>query len=138
MYKTESVLGLIGAIIGAVTVAIILIICLVLCLTVSVNTVWEFVDSVAQTDVYDVVTSFTGVLSGVLFALVLGGLVITVASVVLGFIGTAKLNKDDKSGGVLLIIAGALAFISFVGLISMVLFLVGGIMAMTKKEPAAA
>ncbi len=120
MYKTESTLGLIGAIIGIVVFIIMLIVGLVL----------GALGSLA-----------VGYGGGALIALAIVGIILTLVSFILGFVGSSKLRKDEKSGGVLLIVSGALSFIAiFVGgwyaVFSAALLLVGGIMALVKKPQA--
>ncbi len=136
MYKTESVLGLIGSIFASVVAALAL--AGTILIAVFFDTIEPFLRDVINSNVsrfhlnVDIVLNAA---SGILVFIAVIAFIITVALVVLGFIGTAKLRKGDKGGGVLLIIAGAIAFLSAIGFIPSVLFLVGGIMAVSKKEP---
>jgi hypothetical protein len=138
MYKTESILGLIGSIIGAVFTFF----CLAgtLIATFFFSSVEPLVDNILTNYAHGPVFSHGFAyesLSGFVVPIVAicGGaaVVIAAASFILGFIGTAKLNRDDKSGGVLLIVGGALALLSVAGFIPFVLLLIGGIMAVSKK-----
>ena len=136
MYKTESTLGLIGSILGIIAVVLILIIGLL------VGFVFNAFDAALEEAGWEVVDNGINAVAGFAIGWVVIGLVLALASVILGFIGTGKLRSDDKNGGVFLIIAGALALISlftggWYGIATTVLFLVGGIMALTKKAPAA-
>lgn len=137
MYKTESVLGLIGSILGIISIVIVLIASLVIgaLLSTSASYLNQAADQLkeAGVNVSDAVAA-----ASVSVVAIIIGLIIAIAAVVLGFIGTGKLKKGDKKGGILLIVAGALVFITlFMGgiysIVSMVLFLVGGIMAVAKK-----
>ena len=138
MYKTESVLGLIGSILAAVIAA--------LCLAGSLIMAFLFkaFEPGIQNLLNNMLTvlkldsnSFMGFMSGAFIICAIVGFVLAAVSFILGFIGTAKLRKGEKSGGVILIIAGVFALISVCGFIPFVLFLVGGIMAVSKKQTAA-
>ncbi len=130
MYKTEATLGLVGNILGIIAVALILIVGLI---------VGVLIGGLAATAAeYGVDTTEVAVQAGGGVALLIVGIVLAIASVVLGFIGTAKLKKEDKKGGILLIIAGGLGIVSlftggWYGIAMIVLYLIGGIMAVTKK-----
>lgn len=160
MYKTQSTLGLIGSILGII--AIILIFVASLRIVILFNS-----DAKARQDAgIEVVNDGdvdATVGAGIGFFIVFP--VLTIASVVLGFMGTFKLRKVDKKGGMLLIIAGALALITlfiggffgmrlwsfipipisalsslviggFLGIVTIVLYLIGGIVAVAKKDAA--
>jgi hypothetical protein len=134
MYKTESTLGLVGNILGIIAIALILIVSLVIGALLNAAT-----NALVQ-EGFEVSSDVTAA-AGAGVAVIIIGLIISIASVVLGFMGTAKLKKDDKKGGIFLIIAGALALVSlftagWFGIVSMVLYFIGGIMAMTKKDTA--
>lgn len=113
MYKAEWVLGMIGAIFSCVSAFFLLVIGLPL-----------------------------GAGLGGL-AMVIIGLLCAIAAIVLGFMGMARLRRGDKGGAMLLVIAAGLTFISlfnvtvggYVGIVSLVLYLIGGIMALIKREP---
>jgi hypothetical protein len=137
MYKTESVLGLIGSIIGAVVA--------VLCLAGSLLVAFFFnaFESVIHGLLNNILTAINldyntivGLLSSAFVICMIVCFAIAAASFILGFIGTSRLRKGERSGGVLLIIAGVLAFISVYEFIPLMLFLIGGIMAVSKKQPA--
>ncbi len=120
-YKAEFTLGLIGAIIGIIVFILTL--------------------------VFGIFISFFGSFGigyggGALIAGSIIAVILSLASFILGFIGASKLNKNIKSGGIILIVAGGLSVICiFVGgwyaLFSAALLLTGGIMAAVKKAPVA-
>lgn len=143
MYKTESVLGLIGSIIGAIFTFLCLAGTLISLFFYSafeqllhnVYNNWVTVRFDGYVIPYETLTS---VVLPVVAVCAVAALAIAAASVILGFVGTAKLNRDDRNGGVLLIVGGALALLSVVGFIPFVLMLVGGIMAVSRRPAAAA
>ena len=114
-YKTEFVLGLIGSIVG-----------IVIFLTM-------FIVGIVQS------LSFYYFGGG---GIVIGGSILVLAAFILGFIGTAQLNKGKGSGGILLIVGGGLGFIAmFLGIwvgwstiFFYPLLLAGGIMALARKR----
>lgn len=115
-YKTEYVLGLIGSIIGILIFLIIAI--------VETNDVYKYY-----------LGSFFN--TGMIFS----GSGLALAAFILGFAGTAKLNKADAKGGILLVVGSGLSFIAVffgtVGWITMFFFpllLTGGIMALARKK----
>jgi hypothetical protein len=67
------------------------------------------------------------------------GLLFLTAATVLGFVGTSMLKRENKRGGVLLVIAGGLMLVppylgsGVFGTAISILFFIGGIMALTKK-----
>ena len=143
MFKTEATLGLIASIIAIVAVVLMLIVSLVVGLLLNAGMsafdemMEEYADDSSMAEYNAAKASAGGTV-----ALVIIGLILMIGAVVTGFIGTSKLKANNKSGGILLIVAGALSLISlflggFWGIISMVLFLVGGIMAATKKDAVA-
>ncbi len=136
MYKSESVLGLIGSILGAI--ATFLYTAGVIIIAFFYNTIEPVVHGFLNNFLCRInidYCTFIGTLAGSLFIICAAiGFVIAAASFILGFIGTSKLNKGSKNGGVLLIIAAGLALISVVGFVPFVLMLIGGIMAVSKKE----
>ena len=150
MFKTEATLGLVGAILGAVACLLAIIIVLVVGLLLNTaasaydDAMAEFDEAFEGFDDYDMeVSTAVSTAAGAAVGVVIIGIVLSIASVVLGFIGSAKLRKDDKKGGILLIVAGGLSLVSlftagFYGIATMVLFLIGGIMALAKKAPVAA
>lgn len=137
MYKSESILGLVGSIIGAIFTFFVVVGTLISVFFYSVfeqvlhsvynNWISIHVNGYGIT--YETITTLIPVIA----ILAAAAIVVAAASFILGFVGTAKLNRDDKSGGVLLIVGGALALVSFVGFIPFVLMLIGGIMAVSKK-----
>ena len=144
MFKTESTLGLIASIIAIIAVVLMLIVTLIIGALVNAgmsafdDVMEEYADDASMAEYNAAKTSAGGAV-----ALVIVGVILMIGSVVTGFIGTSKLKAENKSGGILLIVAGALSLISlflggFWGIVSMVLFLVGGIMAITKKAAPAA
>jgi len=147
MFRTEATLGLIGSIIAIVAAILILIVGLVVGLLLSgANEMMAEFDEMMEEYADDAemveYNAAKGAVGGAI-AMVIIGFVLVVASVVLGFIGTAKLRKENKKGGILLIIAGGLSLVSLFlggwwGIVSMVLFLVAGIMALVKKNAPAA
>ncbi len=142
MYKTESILGLTGSIIAAVFTA--LCVAGTVLVVVFIDTLGPWIFNIVER--YAVVKDwmFVDWSSGVFVSLATTaiivcaavGVIIASASFILGFIGTSKLRSEDKSGGVLLIVAAAISFISVIGFIPFVLFLIGGIMAVSKRQPA--
>ncbi len=143
MYKTESTLGLVGSIIGAVLTFFVLIGTLFTTFFFSYfepvlkNLFLRYVpDHVLGYGLtYD---SFSEWIVPMIAIFAAAAIAVAAASFILGFLGAAKLNRDDKSGGVLLIVGGSLALVSFIGFIPFVLMLVGGIMAVSRKPSIAA
>ncbi len=121
-YKTERILCLVGAIIGAVSFVFMLIVGLV-------------------------VSSFSGMFElGGLIAMSIIAIIFALVSFILGFVATGKLKKGEKSGGIIAIVAAALAFVGcIVGFLPaagyilipcVALFLTAGIMVLAKKQIA--
>jgi len=168
MYKKESTLGLVGSILGIVAIVLILIFRVIIggagAAAIGSQYMYEFGDEMSQLseefnaefgeefgefddaygeymDGYDalVVAAAIGrIVTGIIAMLML------IAGVILGFIGKGKLQREDKKGGVLLIVAGGLAFVAmfmggwvaFVFVAAMAaLCLTGGIMAVAKRTP---
>lgn len=132
MYKTEATLGLVGNILGIIAIALMLIVGLVIGVIIGglAATAAEYGVDASQVTMDATASASIG--------LVILGLVLAIASVVFGFIGTSKLKKEDKKGGIFLIIAGGLGVVSlftggWYGIAMIVLYLIGGIMAVTKK-----
>ena len=113
-YKSEFILGLIGSIIGIVIFLVM------------------FISGIVRTASY---FSFGG-------GFAIAGNMFVLAAFILGFIGTAQLNKGKGSGGILLVIGGGLGFIAMclaitVGWTTMFfypLLLAGGITALARKR----
>lgn len=141
MYKTESTIGLVGSIIGAVLSFLFLVGTLLVIFFFSFFEPFlhDIFNQYVAVHVFKFGWTYETIMTlGIPFIAVCAAaaLVIAAASFTLGFIGTAKLNRDDKNGGVLLIVGGALALISILGFIPFVLMLVGGIMAVSRKPAA--
>ena len=125
MYKTEKVLSLVSAIIGIVMFVIMLLV----------------------GGLFGAADLFFGGGGGIAVWNILA-IVLALVSFILGFIASSKLGKDNKSGGVMALVAGGLALISciagfilafgFLQIPSIALYLTAGIMALAKKTAAAA
>ena len=98
--------------------------------------------------------------SGGLIAALALGMLLSLVAMILGFVGVSQLNKNNRSGGSLVTVSGALSFLTllligaglsgapeFVAVIGLVYFLmnaipatalllIGGIMALVRKRPA--
>lgn len=134
MYKSESTLGLVASILSSVLAFFILagsILCIVY-FNVFEPAIHRLVDTYAGPWGWTYDTAIPMAIP-VLIVIASVWLILAVGSLVLGFLGTARLNNNDKNGGVLLIIAGALSFLSIFAFIPFVLYLIGGIMAVSKK-----
>lgn len=136
MYKTESTLGLIGSILAVISASLSFVFSLVFRLILGWTAfmgsrMFSFFGPYAETG--------GAIFGGALVLGVIFGLMVTVAAVILGFIGTSHLRNGRKQGGTLLIVAGGLMLLpSYMGhgpfgAIIAVLFLIGGIMALTRK-----
>lgn len=138
MYKNESTLGLVGSVIAAVFTFLFLVGAL---LTVFLfgylePMIHDFYNEYATVHINGHYVTYESLMTfGIPFiaACAAAAFVVAVASFILGFLGTSKLNRNDRNGGVLLIVGGALALISVVGFIPFILMLIGGIMALSKK-----
>ena len=138
MYKTESTLGLIGSIIASVFTFLFIV------GTAFAMFFYSYFEQIVH-NVYDSLVathvlryglkyeSLTAIVLPAIAVCAVVAIIIAAASIILGFLGTAKLNRDDRSGGVMLIVAGALSLISIVGFIPFILQIVGGIMAVSRK-----
>ena len=146
MYKTEATLGLIGSILAAIGLVLLLIIGLIVGILVGgaaqqidmqVAEMDKYMEEYASAEDLAEYNAAKGVV-GVGIAGVIVSLILLIAAVVLGFMGTAKLRADNKKGAILLIIAAVcclipLFFLQWWGIVSLVLFAVAGIMVLTKK-----
>ncbi len=135
MYKSESILGLVGSVLSSICAFFILAGTLLGAFYFNVFT--PFLQRIIDTWAAPWGWTFDAAMQLALPAFIVIAavcFVLTVASLILGFLGTARLKNDDKNGGVLLIIAGALSFLSVFTFIPFVLFIVGGIMAVSKKQ----
>ncbi len=135
MYKTESTLGLIGSILAVISASFTLIFSLLFRLIG-----WTiFMGSRLLSFFGPFAESGGKMFGGAVILASVFGLLVTVASVILGFVGTSQLRSGRKQGGVLLIVAGGLMLLpSYMGhgpfgTIISVLFFIGGIMALTRK-----
>ncbi len=138
MYKTESALGLIGSIIAVISASFTFIFSLVFRLlgwTIFMGSrMLSFFGPFAETG--------GTIFGGAIILAAVFGLMVTAASVILGFVGTSQLRSGRKQGGILLIVAGGLMLLpSYMGhgpfgTIISVLFFIGGIMALTRKVNA--
>jgi hypothetical protein len=116
-YKAEFILGLIGSIIG--------IVAFIVAITLGFTSGW-----------------LLGVAIGIIDDIF--AMIFLLVAFILGFVGTSKLNKNDKGGGILLIVSGGLSLLaiilstltSVVGFFSLALFLTGGIMALCRNPQA--
>jgi hypothetical protein len=134
MYKSEYTLGLVASILVAIFAFFILVgsILGIMYFNIFEPVIHRLVDTYAApwgwtySATVPLVVPVLIIIASVWFLL-------AAASLVLGFLGTARLKNDDKNGGVLLIVAGGLSFLSGFAFIPFVLFLVGGIMAVSKK-----
>ena len=115
-YKAEFTLGLIGSIIGI----IVFILSIVFGMAVGALSFGYYI--------------VPGIIT----------MILLLVAFILGFMGTSKLNRNEKSGGVLLIVSGVLSLIglfvafyaAWFAIFSMPLFLTAGIMAIVRKQQA--
>jgi hypothetical protein len=137
MYKSEYVLGLIGSIILTAVSALTYAGCLIVALFVGPfkSMLLGIMNRISDGLPFDL-AAFASNISVIIIVAARVWCVFSAGAFILGYVGAAKLNKDDKNGGVLLIVAGVLSFFTFFGLIPFVLMLIGGIMALSKKQPA--
>ncbi|MGI5850180.1 MAG: hypothetical protein ACOX8Q_09000, partial [Christensenellales bacterium] len=90
---------------------------------------------------YNVIETMRSIAIPVVAIAAIVGFILLIGTVVLGFIGSSMLRKDNKNGGILLIVAGGLMLLplsigaNIFGMAISVLFLIGGIMALTKNRP---
>ena len=133
MYKTESTLGLIASILCAIGAALLLIGLLATILFAGSaqwflnNITWDIHMPFHMHNMMGWAAGLASLGVGVV-------LVFKIAATVLGFVGVSHLNKDNRNGGVLLLVAAGLTLISG-GFITMVLLLIGGVLVLSKKEP---
>lgn len=112
-YKAEFILGLIGSVV--VAVAFIL----------------SIVFGIAENMLYIDSSIVSAIMTGILL----------MAACILGFAGTTRLNRNDKGGGILLVVSGGLSLIAMISgfyaawfaFFSLPLTLTGGIMALCRK-----
>jgi uncharacterized BrkB/YihY/UPF0761 family membrane protein len=134
MYKSESTLGLVASVLSSVLAFFILAGSLLV--TLYFNLLSPFIQHIIDKYAYPWGWTYdTAMQLALPVFIVIASIwfVLAAASLVLGFLGTAKLRGDDRNGGVLLLVAGALSFLSVFAFIPFVLYLVGGIMAVSKK-----
>lgn len=136
MYKTESVLGLVGSILSIVSASFIGIFALFCRLimrwtTITGSHMFRFFGPAFETG-----ETIMGIAAAIMIII---ALTILCASAILGFIGTSMLRKDNRRGGLLLVIAGAITLLpsylgsGIFGTAIAVLFFISGIMSLTKK-----
>ena len=132
MYKPEYTLGLIGAILCTV-VAALLLIALIFVLLFA-GTAGGILDAVLQ-DVQapHIAQGALGIAAGVVAIIIGACFALSAAAAVLGYMGAARLEREDKTGGVMLIVAAGLSLISVMSFVPMVLLLIGGILSLTRK-----
>ena len=134
MYKSEYTLGLVASILNAIAAALLLI--GLLFTLIFAGTAERFIDFFRWNIhmpflVHDVLGLATGIA-----ALVIGiCFVLSAAASIVGFVGASQLNKNDRNGGVLLLVAAGLSLLSALGFVTMILLLIGGVIALSKKEP---
>jgi hypothetical protein len=134
MYKSESTLGLVASILSSVFAFFILVgsVFGILYFNMFEPVIHQLVDQFAGPWGWTYDTAIP-MATPILIVIASVWLVLAVAVLILGFLGTSRLRNDDKSGGVMLIVAGGLSFFSVWAFIPFVLYLVGGIMAVSKK-----
>jgi hypothetical protein len=139
MYRTESTLGLIGSILAVISASLTFVFSLIFRLLLG----WTMSMGSKMFNFFGPYGDTGGALfGGAIVIAVVFGLLITVAAVILGFIGTSMLRNGRKQGGTLLVIAGGIMLLpSYMGhgpfgSIIAILLLIGGIMALTKKVKA--
>lgn len=132
MYKSEYTLGLIASILNAIFAGMLLI--SLLATILFAGTAQELLGIICQDiDIPFLIDDILGLATGIA-SLVIGVIFIfSVAATVLGFVGASKLNKDDRNGAVLLLVAAGLSLF-FGGIVTLVLLLIGGIIALSKNE----
>ena len=112
-YKAEFVLGLIGSIIGAIA----------------------FILSI----VFGIVQNMLYLESFIVTSIITASLLL--AAFILGFAGSFRLRRNEKGGGILLVIAGGLSLIALItglfaawsSFFALPLYFTGGIMALCRK-----
>lgn len=136
MYKTESVLGLIGSILATVSASLIFIISLLVGSLLRMPDITNSRTFRFFGPMMDMGAHMAGAFA---IVVVVFSLLLITAAAVLGFIGTSKLRNDNKKGGIPLVIAGGLLLLppylgsGIFGTAISVLFFIGGILALTKK-----
>jgi len=133
MYKAEYTLGLIGAILCTVVAALLLVAILAALLFAGVA--GSILDAVLQdAQLPDIAHGVLGAAAGV--AVIVAGVcfALSAAAAVLGYMGAGRLEREDKTGGVLLIVAAGLSLISVWSFVPMVLLLIGGILALSRRR----
>ena len=135
MYKSEYTLGLVASILNAIMAALLLIGLLFTILFA--GTAERFIsffrwDGGMPFFINDMIGLATGIA-----ALVIGIIfILTTAAAIVGFVGVSQLNKNDRNGGVMLLISAGLSLLSAQGFITMILLLIGGVIALSKKDTA--
>lgn len=132
MYKSEYTLGLIASILNAIASAFLLIGLLFTILFA--GTANRFMDFF-RWDFHIPFQEIIGLAAGVASLTIGIILVLSAAATIVGFVGVSKLNKNDRTGGIMLLVAAGLSLLSGQGIITMILLLIGGVLVLSKKEP---
>lgn len=139
MYKAESTLGLIGSILCVISASLTFVFSLIFRIILG----WTMFMGSHMFSFFGPYANTGGaIFGGAVVIAVIFGLMVTVAAVILGFVGTSQLRNGRKQGGTLLIIAGGLMLLpSYMGhgpfgTVISILFFIGGIMALTRKVNA--
>ena len=133
MYKTESTLGLVASILNVIGAALLLI--GLLATILFAGTAQWFLGNFSWGFHVPNLHNYMGLASIIASLGVAVVLVLKVAATVLGFLGVSQLNRDNRNGGVLLLVGAGLSLFAG-GFITMVLLLIGGVLTLSKKEPA--
>lgn len=133
MYKSEYTLGLVASILNAIATALLLIGLLFTILFA--GTAERFIDFFRwDFNLPFLIHDMVGLATGIA-ALVIGlFFVLCAAATIVGFVGISQLNKNNRNGGVLLLVAAGLSLLSALGFVTMILLLIGGVIALSKKE----
>ncbi len=132
MYKPEYTLGLIGAILCTVVAALLLV--AIIAVLLFAGTAGSILNAILQDSAAPYIAQGAlGAAAGVIVIVVGVCFALSAAAAVLGYMGAARLEREDKTGGVMLIVAAGLSLISVSSFVPMVLLLIGGILALTRK-----
>lgn len=132
MYKPEYTLGLIGAILCTVVAALLLV--AIIAVLLFAGTAGSILNAILQDSAAPYIAQGAlGAVAGVIVIVVGVCFALSAAAAVLGYMGAARLEREDKTGGVMLIVAAGLSLISVSSFVPMVLLLIGGILALTRK-----
>ncbi len=133
MYKSEYTLGLVASILNAIAAAMLLI--GLLFTIIFAGTAERFVDFFRwDIDMPFLINHIIGLATGIA-SLVIGIIfVFSAGATIVGFIGMSQLNKNNRNGGVLLLVSAGLSLLSGIGFVPMILLLIGGVIVLSKKE----